>query len=57
MKWKKPGELEKLILHRDTLLAYLHSSVQMQEWHSVRDAAADLEVIEARIKERETRRR
>jgi hypothetical protein len=56
MKWKPLTPTESLALRRDVLIEYLKSCLAMQDWHGCRDAAADLEVIEARIKERETRR-
>lgn len=37
---------------RATLLAYLKSSVDAEDWHACRDCAADLEVLDARMEER-----
>lgn len=33
---------------RETLIAYLLSSVEAEDWHAVRDAAVDIEVLDAR---------
>lgn len=41
-----PAELEA---RRTALLVYLMSCAVAEDWHGVRDAAVDLEVIEARI--------
>ena len=32
---------------RETLIAYLLSSVEAEDWHAVRDAAVDIEVLDA----------
>jgi hypothetical protein len=37
---------------RETLIAYLLSSVEAEDWHAVRDAAVDIEVLDARAGER-----
>lgn len=47
----------KRVLHRQTCLraelaimeAYLSMRVQMRDWHGVRDAAADIEQMEAKL--------
>jgi hypothetical protein len=33
---------------RDTLIAYLRMKVEQADWHGVRDAAVDIEILEAR---------
>lgn len=33
---------------RETLIAYLLSSVEAEDWHAVRDAAVDIEVLDAK---------
>ena len=41
-----------LAKRRTALVAYAESCLTSGDWHGLRDAAADLEVIEARIQER-----
>lgn len=45
--------LHQLHQRRAELVAWLNSCVAAEDWHGVRDAAAHLEVCEARIEERE----
>jgi hypothetical protein len=42
-------ELAQLMARRGTLIAYLASCVAVNDWHGVRDAAVDIEVVTARI--------
>jgi len=45
------GRLKFLLEARKKMLLYLNLRVKMEDWHGVRDAAADLEQIDARIEE------
>lgn len=47
----KLDRILQLQVRRDHLLAYLKDQLEQQNWHGVRDAAADLEIIDARIDE------
>ena len=33
--------------HRRTLIEYLKAKVEQDDWHAVRDAAVDIEILEA----------
>jgi hypothetical protein len=41
-----------LAAQRQTLITYLLLMVEREDWHGVRDAAADLEKLDVRIEER-----
>jgi len=41
--------LDQHRFQRETMLAYLRLRVEMQDWHGVRDAATDIEVIEGKL--------
>ena len=38
--------------HRAALIQYLKAKVDICDWHAVRDAAVDIEIVEAREKAR-----
>ena len=44
--------MSDLTERRTALVAYAESCLTSGDWHGLRDAAADLEVIEARMEER-----
>ena len=46
--------MSDLTERRTALMAYAESCLTSGDWHGLRDAAADLEVIEARMEERGT---
>lgn len=37
--------------HHEALVQYLKAKVDQQDWHGVRDACVDLEILEAREEE------
>jgi len=41
--------LADLLSQRETMTDYLQLRVDTQDWHGVRDAASDIEVIEAKL--------
>lgn len=47
---RKPPTLADLQRQRATMLDYLRLRLSLEDWHGVRDAAADLEVIEGKLR-------
>lgn len=44
--------MSDLLTVRDVLISYLRAKLVQEDWHAVRDVAVDIEILEARIKER-----
>jgi hypothetical protein len=42
--------------HRRTLIEYLKAKVELADWHGVRDAAVDIEILEAKENVRRSHR-
>lgn len=42
--------------HRTALIKYLKAKVDICDWHAVRDACVDIEILEAREDEKEKRK-
>ena len=42
-------KIEELEQRKKVLIQYIYSSITIEDWHGVRDAASDIEVIEGKI--------
>jgi len=41
--------IEKLRKQKESLISYMFSKIESEDWHAVQDAASDIREIEARI--------